>query len=224
MPSPTETNRVFCAGYGSLVHEDWARASVPSLKDFALYNLKGYRRVFGKVHPFCIYREEANFETLEVAACFIEPADESQLIVSSFSVPEEELPELKLRECDYAMANVHLKPLKAGKAVSAHVFVGYDADEQMPQSLDETYSHWPWMRQNYSGRIYRKDILPSRAYLKRCLQAYAMQGPVALDNFLDHSYLADRQTAIRTHLKRLNWDLSQFDDFELPHMPENKRG
>ena len=41
----------YYAGYGSLVNPMWAKQSVPDLKDFAMCTLKGYRRVFGKVHP-----------------------------------------------------------------------------------------------------------------------------------------------------------------------------
>lgn len=214
--------RIFCAGYGSLVHKEWAQASVPNLADFDLFTLKSYRRVFGKVHPFCIYRNEASWDTLEVAACFIEPAKGHELIVSGFSTPHVEWPELRLRECDYAVKTVTLEPLTKGAAQEARVFVGYETDQHMPQSLDETYRHWPWMRQTYQGEIYRQDIYPSQAYLKRCLQAYALQGQDAFDNFLDHSFLADRQTTLRTHVQRLGWGNFAAAAFNLPDMPTSK--
>ena len=216
-------DRVYCAGYGSLVHKEWAEASVPSLQEFALYHLKGYRRVFGKVHPYCIFRGEANFDTLEVAACFIEPAADSELIVSGFSIPSADLQELKFRECDYAMAQVPLSPRETTAPVNAYVFVGYDSDAQMPESFSETYKHWPWMQEKYEGAIYRRDILPSQTYLRRCLLAHKQQGPEVLDNFLDCSYLADRKTSIRTHLLRLNWDIESLEPFDMPQMPENKQ-
>lgn len=218
--------RIFCAGYGSLVHKEWAQASVPNLADFSLFKLKNYRRVFGKVHPFCIYRNEANWGTREVAACFIEPAEGHGLIVSGFSILSAEWPALRLRECDYGVKTVTLEPLAGGCAIEAKIFIGYPSDHQMPQTLDETYSHWPWMRQKYQGEIYRHDIYPSRAYLQRCLQAYAMQGEGALDNFLDHSFLADRQTTLRTHLERIAPKLIDLGTnggtFRLPNMPPNE--
>lgn len=211
-------NTILCAGYGSLVYENWAKASVPELQNFSFYNLTGYRRVFGKVHPFCIYRNEANWDTMEAAACFIEPDPESKLIVSGFEVPASEYPELRKRECDYREITVTLKNNDATK--TAKVFEGYGTDANFPAPLADIYSHWPWMIQKYQGDIYRNDILPSQPYLWRCLSAHALAGDEALNNFLDTTYLADRKTTLRTYInKNLNWKKEDLKNFDVPPMP-----
>ena len=46
----------------------------------------------------------------------------------------------------------------------------------------------------------RDDILPCRVYLRHCVLAAGKLGESALRSFLDHTYLADRQTTVRQHL------------------------
>ena len=46
----------------------------------------------------------------------------------------------------------------------------------------------------------RDDVLPCRVYLRHCVLAAQKLGPSAHVNFLDHTYLADRQTTIRQYL------------------------
>ncbi len=54
--------------------------------------------------------------------------------------------------------------------------------------------------QHYKGRLWRHDILPVRYYLSMCASAAKALGQEFLDNFLEHSYLADRQTSIKQYL------------------------
>ena len=212
-------NSILCAGYGSLVYEDWARASVPGLSGFGLYQLKGYRRVFGKVHPFCIYRGEANWETMEAAACFIEPDENSELIVSGFQVPKEEYRKLRERECDYQEAEVTLEQ-QGKEAQKARVFEGYGHDSNLPAPTSEIYKHWPWMAEKYQGNIYREDLFPSQPYLWRCLSAHALAGDGVYDNFLGTSYLADRKTTLAEYVRQnLNWKKEDLKNFDVPPMP-----
>ena len=212
----------YYAGYGSLVNPMWAKQSVPDLKDFTMCTLKGYRRVFGKVHPHCIYRGEANFDTMEIAACFVEPAEDYTLMVSSFMVPETAIEEIRQRECDYKQAKVMLDPGGDDLIQEGNIFVGYDSDDEMPEGPEKTYAHWPWFREKYQGPTYRDDILPSQSYLKRCLDAHAQQSPEALDNFMDTSFLADRKTTIRQHVANLGWTREDYTNTDVPTPPETK--
>jgi hypothetical protein len=49
-------------------------------------------------------------------------------------------------------------------------------------------------------KIWRDDILPCRMYLRHCVLAAQKLGEDVYNHFLDHSYLADRKTTIRTYL------------------------
>ena len=45
-------------------------------------------------------------------------------------------------------------------------------------------------------------VYPTRAYARHCVLAAESLGPEALASFLDHTFLADRRTTLRTHLER----------------------
>ena len=47
---------------------------------------------------------------------------------------------------------------------------------------------------------WRDDVLPCRVYLRHCVLASQNRGPDCHENFLDHTWLADRTTTIRQHL------------------------
>lgn len=50
-------------------------------------------------------------------------------------------------------------------------------------------------------RIWDDGLLPCRTYLRHCVLAATSLGPAALDNFLDTTFLGDRVTTIRQHLR-----------------------
>ena len=58
-------------------------------------------------------------------------------------------------------------------------------------------------KEHYEGKIYRRDILPCRVYLKHCLMAASKLGEDFEMNFKKHSYLADRKTTIEDYLNSL---------------------
>ena len=54
----------------------------------------------------------------------------------------------------------------------------------------------------YPGWRSPPTVLPARAYARHCVLAAESLGPEALASFLDHTFLADRRTTLRTHLER----------------------
>ena len=54
----------------------------------------------------------------------------------------------------------------------------------------------------YPGRRSPPAVYPTRAYARHCVLAAKSLGPEALASFLDHTFLADRRTTLRTHLER----------------------
>ena len=54
----------------------------------------------------------------------------------------------------------------------------------------------------YPGRCSPPAVYPTRAYARHCVLAAESLGAHALASFLDHTFLADRRTTLRTHLER----------------------
>lgn len=50
-------------------------------------------------------------------------------------------------------------------------------------------------------KIWDDSLLPCRVYLRHCILASIRFGQDAHNNFMDHSYLADRSTTIRQYME-----------------------
>jgi len=51
-------------------------------------------------------------------------------------------------------------------------------------------------------KVWRDDVLPCRPYLRHCVLAAKKLSDDISNNFLDHTYLADRKTTIRQYLEQ----------------------
>lgn len=203
-----------CVGYGSLVSLASAQRSAPSLTDFGLYSLKGYKRVFGKVNPHCIFDGRANSFEKNISSCFVVPCetnkDTQAMVVCSFQLTNhDEWKAIQIRECDYYMDNVDILSLDGKTSEKATVFCGYDNDNHMlrqtQKSFDDIYNDLhPDFLKLYPHPIYRDDVLPSIPYLRLCMKAYFDAG--FIDNFVETSFLADRKTPLAHYLNDIKWD------------------
>ncbi|CAJ2653960.1 unnamed protein product [Trifolium pratense] len=52
-------------------------------------------------------------------------------------------------------------------------------------------------------KIWRDDALPCRVYLRHCVLAAKNLGDEAYNNFLDHTFVADRKTTIRQYFEKM---------------------
>ena len=133
------------------------------------------------------------------------------MIVCSFDVPvQTEWDDIIIRECDYESRDVIVTSLDGGFSKKATVFCGYDNDEQLLHAKQKTYdeiyhSLHPEFLSLYQHPIYRRDILPSTPYLRLCMNAYLRAGHI--ENFVETSYLADRETPLQQYLDDLKWDM-----------------
>mmetsp|Transcript_16111 Transcript_16111/g.25770 ORF Transcript_16111/g.25770 Transcript_16111/m.25770 type:complete len:195 (-) Transcript_16111:437-1021(-) len=136
----SKTNWNTILGFGSLLSEKSAKGSFPSLRNFRLAKLRGWKRVFA--HPAAIFFERgiARMESREIASLSIEPAhtaahldnsnDEKrrlegekkeggfQFIVALFEIPSSEMPHFYEREEEFNVVTVQAEELgKRGEVV-----------------------------------------------------------------------------------------------------------
>lgn len=195
-------------GLGTLVLRDSALLTCPNLKNFSLARTSGAMRVFGKVNLRAAYRGEVNWDTMEVASCFMEPAENCDIIGVTFDIPEDEWPSMRQREIDYRCREVKYTSLDGQDAGEALTFFGFRSEHEfMANKSDEDKAFLKERRLGYEGDIYRDDVLPAESYLEKCFRAYRSAGEEAYENFLDSSFLADRQTTLRTYLTAKGVDI-----------------
>lgn len=199
-------------GYGSLLSEASARQTVPTLENFRLVRVPGFRRIFNKVGVVFFSRHGASADDLEIASCSTESAD-AEIICCQFECSEAAFADLYEREHRFRWIEVDTHALQDDGIARGRMCTGYsDADYRLNKCITETeYQHR--VGQYYSGLLWREDILPFPRYLAFCLQSAATQGVEVLDNFMDSSYLADGTTTIRQYLQQAPalQDWQQFD-------------
>lgn len=192
------------AGFGSLLSETSARSTFPQLLNFRQGRLRGWRRVFAHQCDIFYARGIARPETKEVSSLSVEEHPGSEIVVSLFEVEAspESVAAFIQREHEFRfMAVEALLPDGSAPIGRPAVVCARWSDEAYRQRRCPPEE---WARR-YGGHgvthIWTDDVLPCRVYLRHCLLAAERLGPVAHASFLDHTFLSDRSTTIRQHLK-----------------------
>ena len=196
MTVPPQTITII--GFGSLLSERSARSTTPSLSNYRLVTVHGYRRIFNKAGIVFVHRFGASPDDRAIASCATRYDGETPLICGAFDIPGVEFQALDEREHRYRWVETSFRDFdgSAGRGLMC------------TESTDEAYcakcctaeEYERRVGQFYRGRIWRDDILPFPMYLDFCLYAARAHGPHVFDNFLDTSYLADGVTTIRAYL------------------------
>uniref|UniRef100_A0A7S0RCX3 Gamma-glutamylcyclotransferase n=1 Tax=Pyramimonas obovata TaxID=1411642 RepID=A0A7S0RCX3_9CHLO len=201
-------------GFGSLLSERSSRYTAPNLKDFRVVRVRGWRRVFAHCAPIFFERGIARLDTREMSSLSTEKCEGASFIATMFEIPMEDYPALEQREAEFILAPVFAETLDGTPLSSAAILC--------TRSTDEAYRRVYCKEMNGAcaqetpegdcacvactlsrfgvDKIWRNDILPCRTYLRHCVLAAQGLGEAAYEDFLDNTFLADRQTTIRTHL------------------------
>ena len=186
------------AGYASLMDEESARLTSPSLRGFRLGTVSGYCRVFNLVSIVNIRRGLATGRRLATAVA--RPAEGARLRICLYEIDISELPELLSREARLRIGTARYVS-DAGAAGEALLCSEFTDEEYMQERLQGSVeAYQDAVRQHYQGALYRADLLPVPAYVMLCLRAQRKAGTDVLANFLDGSFLGDGRTTLREHL------------------------
>lgn len=192
---------VSICGFGSLLSEKSAKSTFPDLINFRVARLNGFRRVYAHVAPIFFERGIAKPETKEISSLSVEPCEGESLVVTVFEIQKSEIPSFLKRELEFRFLAVFLVALDGKPYEHPAVICARYSDEEFFQIrckgskeiYDQHYGRYKIQK------IWRDDVLPCRVYLRHCVLAAKNLGEEAYNNFLDHTYLADRQTTIREY-------------------------
>ncbi len=191
-----QTNTII--GFGSLLSEASARRTTPSLTNYRLVAVSGYRRIFNKTGIVFISTFGASPDDRALSSCATRYDGTTQLTCCAFDIPAAEFPALDEREHRYAWADVTFTDSR-GTAGRGRMCTE-STDDAYRAKCGNAEEYERRVGQFYRGRIWRDDLLPFPMYLDFCLAAAEGHGRNVFDNFIDTSYLADGSTTIRTYL------------------------
>lgn len=194
-------------GLGSLLSERSARVTFPTLSNFRLVRVPGYRRIFAHTPSIFVQRGIANTVTLEMASLSAEPVADCSYVATAFEVDDEGrgMDAFREREEEFDLRMVHYTALDGdtNSSIGLGMLCAASSDEQYVQQwgrnrFDDMYTRhgldtiWGWAPDS--------GLRPCSVYLRHCALAAERLGPVAHASFLDETYLCDRTTTIREYL------------------------
>ncbi|RHN73149.1 hypothetical protein MtrunA17_Chr2g0295391 [Medicago truncatula] len=196
-------DHISICGFGSLLSERSARSTFPDLINFRTAKLNHFRRVFAHVAPVFFERGIAKPETMEISSLSVEQCEGETLVVTVFEIRKSEIPDFIKREVEFRFLAVLPETLDGKSFDFPAVLCARYSDEEFfnirckgnKEMLFQQYGRWN------IDKIWRDDIFPCRVYLRHCVLAAKNLGDTAYNNFLDHTYLADRKTTIREYLE-----------------------
>lgn len=100
-------------GLGSLLSERSARVTFPTLSNFRLVRVPGYRRIFAHTPSIFVQRGIANTVTLEMASLSAEPVADCSYVATAFEVDDEGrgMDAFREREEEFDLRMVHYTAL-----------------------------------------------------------------------------------------------------------------
>lgn len=185
-------------GFGSLLSERSARSTTPSLTNYRLVTVPGYRRIFNKAGIVFVHRFGASPDDRAIASCATRHDGTTTLICCAFDIPAAEFAALDEREHRYRWADVDFVTRRGGRGRGLMCTESTDEAYRVKCGSAEDYERR--VGQYYRGKIWRDDLLPFPMYLDFCLDAARGHGAEVAENFLDTSYIADGVTSIRQYM------------------------
>ena len=207
--------KITVVGFGALLSEKSARLTFPTLTDFRLGRVPGYRRVFA--HPTSVFfqRQIANLDTLEISSLSVEYVSEDfpGFVAVIFEVPNDD--RIKLKDGKVIPSREFLEREEEFDIISVH-YLEWDGRKVengiiCTRSTDERYLE-RWGKEHFEKHFvkYGVDTIwnwaedsgmrPCALYLRHCYLAAKSMGEECFNSFLDDTFLIDRKTTVREYL------------------------
>lgn len=184
-------------GYGSLLSEESALGTAPSVSGFRLVVVSGYMRLFNKVSALWLAAPATSQEPL-IASLAARASAGVDIVCSAFTVSEADFPAMFEREHHYRWVEVECTEADGSTSVGRMCVEWTDADYRLNRCVTDA-EYRRRLGAYYSGPIWRDDVLPYPPYLQRCLAAARSHGGEVWENFCRTSFLADGVTSLEDY-------------------------
>ncbi|KAJ1446187.1 Alpha/Beta hydrolase protein [Pelagophyceae sp. CCMP2097] len=201
-PNGAETQSMTMLGFGSLLSEASARTTFPDLQNFRFVRVPGWRRVFGHAAAIFFERGIARKDTLEFSSLSAEPASaDIGFIAACFEVDmdavafqrfEDREEEFDLVIANFESADGHGTGVLCSRSSDAQFRARWGSEVFSKKYKPHVDTIWDWAPDS--------GLKPCPVYLRHCVLAATKAGPIALDSFLDETFLVDRKTTLRGYL------------------------
>jgi len=194
--------------YGGLQSEVSSRLTFPTLTNYRLVTVHGFRRVFAHPHFFlCGSGLVDPLKSKEAGSLSVERATGSSFVAAAFDVDMDasERAAFEEREIEYQIREIPFHslgessdaaPEGEGLLCLANTNEGLTVDMRATpwvQSLPQGWGVWSWP--------YDSGLLPAQMYLRHCLLAVKKAGAIAERSFREDTLLCDRRSTLASYLQ-----------------------
>ena len=199
----------YVIGYASLLSPISIHRLFPNACNITPVKIPGHARCFNSYGTLSIKKGLVKKGDKEVAsaAAILRPG--SMIYALAFELGKADFETYRQHEFRYDLQEIEVfsrdteKPLKA--------IICYEgADHLIDTSLVGVADIYALYAQHEVRSFWNRPDLPAKLYLEHCLAAARDLGPDYVGNFLDTSFLHDRETSVRTYLEEKGIDVEAY--------------
>ena len=196
-------------GYASLLSRVSIRRLFPNVGRIIPVDIPGHARCFNSYGTLSIAKGLAQKDDKELAhaAAILRPG--STLYALAFELDETDFKTYQRHEFRYDLREVQVISKETGEALSA--IICYEgADHLIDTSLVGVPDISALYAQYDVSAFWHAQHLPAEVYLRHCIAAARDLGEAWVNNFLDASYIHDRETTLRAYLEDRGVDVAGY--------------
>lgn len=190
----------YVIGYASLLSETSIKRLFPNVGRIVRVALDDHARCFNSFGTLSLKAElEAHgSQYLAHASAIYRP--NSILHALAFQLDDADYDTYVRHEFRYDLKRVTAQSLDGAESLEA-VICYENVDQNIDASLVGSDSIWDLYETYGTQSFWHTPHLPAKLYLEHCIASARDIGPDMLENFLDASYIYDRETSIRSYLE-----------------------
>ena len=189
----------YVIGYASLLSPISIRRLFPNARNITPVKIPGHARCFNSYGTLSIKAglAQSGDKELAHAAAILRPG--SMIYALAFELGKADFETYRRHEFRYDLREIDVASRETGKSFKA-VMCYEGVDHLIDTSLVGVSDIYALYAQYDAKSFWHTTHLPAEIYLKHCLASARELGPDYVANFIDTSYIHDRETSIRTYL------------------------
>ena len=199
----------YVIGYASLLSPISIRRLFPNVGNMIPVRIPGHARCFNSYGTLSIKKGLVKKGDKEVAsaAAILRPG--SMIYALVFQLDKTDFETYRRHEFRYDLQEIEVFSRDTGKPLRA--IICYEgADHRIDTTLVGVADIYALYAQHEVQSFWNRPDLPAKTYLEHCLAAARELGPDYVGNFLDTSFLHDRETSVRTYLEAKGIDVAAY--------------
>ena len=199
----------YVIGYASLLSPISIKRLFPNARNITPVKIPGHARCFNSYGTLSVKAglAQSGDKELAHAAAMLRPG--SMIYALAFELDKKDYETYRRHEFRYDLREIEVLSRGAAKPLKA-IMCYEGADHLIDTSLVGVSDIYALYAEYGVSSFWNTPHLPAQVYLRHCLAAARELGPDDVANFLDTSYIHDRETTLRGYLSARDIDVQDY--------------